>query len=197
MQGTSETTGQTGREDPPDEASVALRQKPTRDPVVYSQELALRICNRISLGETVTRICQDEGMPTECSIYDWVRKDKEGFKTIYTEARQLFWERLADEIIDISDDSSNDERTIMRRGQEITLPDHDHINRSRLRVDTRKFILAKRLPKQFGDNIDQDDKQQALAANILDLIKLVTQVARQPVQAHVIEVSPALLEDKK
>ena len=29
--------------------------------------------------------------------------------------------------------------------------DHDHIARARLRVDTRKWLLSKALPKVFGD----------------------------------------------
>jgi len=29
--------------------------------------------------------------------------------------------------------------------------DHEHIQRARLRVDTRKWILSKMLPKVYGD----------------------------------------------
>jgi hypothetical protein len=31
--------------------------------------------------------------------------------------------------------------------------DHDHIARSKLRVDTRKWLLAKCLPKIYGDRV--------------------------------------------
>ncbi len=34
--------------------------------------------------------------------------------------------------------------------------DHEHIHRSRLRVDTPKWVLAKALPKIYGDKIQTE-----------------------------------------
>ena len=159
--------------------SMAVAAGAPKAPVKYSPELATEICSRIANGETLTAICKEKNMPHTVTVGDWVRKRYYGFKALYNEARLYFWERLADEILDISEDGSDDYKTVTRRGRDIAVPDHDHINRARLRVDTRKFILSKRLPKQFGDNVDDDDKQQSIAAGILDIIKMVANVARQ------------------
>ena len=68
-------------------------------------------------------------------------------------ARARGWlPRLADEILEIADDSSSDyvERE-NKDGSTYIAVDHDHIARARLRVDARKWLLAKALPKMFGD----------------------------------------------
>lgn len=63
-------------------------------------------------------------------------------------ARELGYLRMADEILEIADDNASDTRTD-EDGNEFV--NHDVINRARLRVDTRKWMLSKCLPKIFGD----------------------------------------------
>ena len=55
---------------------------------------------------------------------------------------------LADEILEIADDSNRD---LIERADGVLTVDHEHIQRARLRVDTRKWILSKMLPKVYGD----------------------------------------------
>jgi hypothetical protein len=59
---------------------------------------------------------------------------------------------LADEIIDIADDGSNDwmEREL-ESGKTIEVLNAEHVARSRLRVDARKWVAAKLKPKKYGD----------------------------------------------
>ncbi len=60
--------------------------------------------------------------------------------------------RWADEALEIADDGSND--WMKRQGEDgevHVIYDHEHIQRSRLRVDTRKWLLSKVLPKVYGD----------------------------------------------
>src|SRR5690606_33337300 len=66
----------------------------------------------------------------------------------YREAQRASCELLAEEILAIADDSSGD-WTTDSDGNEVV--DHENIQRSRLRVDARKWILAKRHPEKFGD----------------------------------------------
>lgn len=75
--------------------------------------------------------------------------DVEGFAAQYTRARAVGYERLAEEILDISDDGRND--TYMTESGEAT--NHDVIARSRLRVDSRKWMLSKMLPKVYGEKL--------------------------------------------
>ena len=59
----------------------------------------------------------------------------------------------AEEIIEISDDSSGDELTDEDGKTRIN---SEFVNRSRLRVDTRKWLMARMAPKKYGDKITQE-----------------------------------------
>src|SRR3954451_5980053 len=109
----------------------------------YTRELMDEICRRLTEGESLLKICRSPGMPTEGGVRLWVREDRDGCRTRYTEARAVGYERLADELLEISDDTKHD--WMQRDGQRV--PDHDLVARSRLRVDTRKWLLSKILPK--------------------------------------------------
>jgi hypothetical protein len=81
----------------------------------------------------------------------WVLSDLHGFGERYARAKEIAAHMLAEEIAEIADDGSRD-YTVTEDGREI--PDHDHINRSKLRVDSRKWLLSKLLPKKYGDKVD-------------------------------------------
>ena len=74
----------------------------------------------------------------------------EKFRTDFLRARQIQAWRLADEILEIADDGAND--TYVDKEGHVRV-NHGNINRARLRVDTRKFIMAKMLPKIYGDKL--------------------------------------------
>lgn len=122
-------------------------------PTLYSKKLAEAICARIAQGEGLKGICAGDGMPTERCVYKWLRhEDHAEFVQMYAQAREDQQERWADEIIEIADDGTNDfvEREA-KSGKKFIIADQDHINRSRLRVDTRKWLLSKLMPRKYGD----------------------------------------------
>jgi hypothetical protein len=84
---------------------------------------------------------------------DWAKK--------YARAKELQMEFFADEIMEISDDSSGDTQT-NEDGKEIV--NHEHIQRSKLRVDTRKWLMSKLAPKKYGEaqRIDLNTSKQDL-----------------------------------
>lgn len=65
-------------------------------------------------------------------------------------------ELLADELFSIADDGSNDTYEATEGEEKSTRTDHDVINRSRLRIDTRKWYLSKVLPKIYGDKVTNE-----------------------------------------
>lgn len=77
----------------------------------------------------------------------WIQRD-EDFRKQYAESRTTQAEILASEIIEIADDGKNDTYTD-EDGRKLT--DYDVIARSRLRVDARKWIASKLLPKVYGE----------------------------------------------
>lgn len=140
----------------------AKRQAATKQPVAprrpgapstFTQQLGEEICRRMAEGETLTEICRSEGMPAFASVHRWADRHPE-FGEAFARAREAQAHRWAEEIIDISDDSRNDFITRQtERGEEVVV-NHEHISRSKLRVDSRKWLLAKVLPRVYGDKVE-------------------------------------------
>lgn len=123
----------------------------TGRPSTYRAEVAKAILDRLANGELLKAICRDAGMPAASTVRGWVLDDREGFAEAYERARMLGCYAIADELQDIADDSSGD-MAKDENGRPVV--NHENINRSRLRVDTRKWILSKMLPKQFGEKVE-------------------------------------------
>lgn len=121
---------------------------------VYTPELAEAICERLADGMTLRQACRDEGMPKESTVRRWVLSDTGGFCAQYARAREVGYQAMADELIEISDNGTNDwiERET-EAGRIVTEYNGDHVTRSRLRTDTRKWLLSKALPKVYGDRV--------------------------------------------
>lgn len=92
-------------------------------------------------------------MPGKTTVFRWLR-EIEQFRHQYTRAKEESADALADEMLDIADDSTNDwmERQL-KDGSIERVPDQENIGRSRLRVDTRKWIASKLKPKKYGEKL--------------------------------------------
>src|SRR5262249_49056706 len=118
----------------------------------YSPELADQICALVAEGNSLRVITEKPGMPCRRVVLYWLY-DHQDFRDKYEIARMLQAEYLAHEILEIADNSSGD-FIINEHGEQVV--DHENINRARLRVDTRKWLLSKLLPKKYGDRISAD-----------------------------------------
>lgn len=119
----------------------------------FTKEIGDKICVRLAAGVSLRTICQVDGFPAESTVRLWVLQNSNPeFTAQYVRARELQAEKWADEIVDIADDGSNDyiERT-RPDGSTFETVNSEHINRSKLRVDTRKWMLSKMLPKKYGE----------------------------------------------
>jgi len=120
-------------------------------PSKFTQTLANTICDRIAKGESVRRICEDANMPCRRTVNQWVA-DKEAFLRQYLRAREDQADFWAEQIIEISDNTDDDWTTKENAdGSEYEAVDHEHIQRSRLRVDSRKWLASKLKPKRYGE----------------------------------------------
>lgn len=110
-------------------------------------DVQMEICQRLMLGESVRRICKDEHMPAQSTVFQWlVSNDR--FRSAYELAKRLLAETLSEDILDISDDSSGD----FSEGPNGKAFNPEHVQRSKLRVDSRKWLAAKLAPKRYGDS---------------------------------------------
>lgn len=121
-------------------------------PTTYNAEIAATICERIADGQSLREICRDDDMPARAAVFKWLSIHKE-FADQYAHAREAQALHMADEILDIADDAKNDwvER-LDGNGEVIGWRENgEALQRSRLRVDARKWLLSKLLPKKYGE----------------------------------------------
>lgn len=122
----------------------------------YDPEIASTICEQLAEGKTLREICRAEGMPPESTVRNWALTDREGFAAQYTRAREIGYHSMADELLEISDDAKNDWMERNADENEGWQANGEHMQRSRLRVDTRKWMLSKALPKIYGDKVTHE-----------------------------------------
>ena len=114
------------------------------------------VCDRIAFGESLNSICRDETMPDKSTVIRWLMKGDPAVCNQYARAREMQAEIHADELIDIADDGHND--WMARKGEDDAgwQANGEHIQRSKLRIDTRKWTASKLRPKVYGDRIHQE-----------------------------------------
>lgn len=120
-------------------------------PPLYTIELGQLICERIAAGEALIAICKEPDIPTMSTVFTWIEKFPE-FAQSYARARDKRLQVMAEEIQAIADDSSGDLIEVVdKKGRTKTIVDQENIQRSKLRVDTRKWLLSKLAHKTYGD----------------------------------------------
>lgn len=120
-------------------------------PSEYTKEIGDKICEIISTSHKgLASIAKQDGMPSRNTIRGWVDKIPE-FSANYARAKEDQADFLAEEILEIADDTEGDKYTDKDGKEKI---DHENIQRSRLRVDARKWVASKLKPKSWGDKLD-------------------------------------------
>lgn len=128
-------------------------------PSDYTPELAAELCSQLAEGKSLRTVCLSDDMPHKSTIFRWLSiansaEWAEDFRDQYARAKQEAADAMADEILDISDDGSNDWMTINKYGGEFEVVNQEAVQRSKLRVDTRKWLMAKMKPKKYGEKLD-------------------------------------------
>lgn len=125
------------------------KPKPTGRPSTYTPKVARAITKRLAAGEPLASICRDEAMPAVRTVSHW-KEAHPGFLADFARARDEGFDTLAADCLEIADDGRRDYQTL-KDGREVV--DHDHIQRAKLRIETRLKLLAKWDPKRYGDSI--------------------------------------------
>lgn len=139
----------------PKAGKAPAARKPGR-PTTYTPEIADRICAELACGSSMRTVCKGEDMPAMSTVFLWLRTHKE-FSERYAQAKAEAADALVEEMLDIADDGTNDwMETHDKDGNAGYKLNGENVQRSRLRVDTRKWIASKLKPKKYGDRIDVD-----------------------------------------
>ena len=117
------------------------------------------IFDRISNGDSVRKILNSDrdnkNLPSRRVFNEWLSNDDQ-LSTQYAHACDVRAEQIFEDILQIADDQEKDFYTD-DDGREFV--NHNVINRARLRVDSRKWILSKLNPKKYSDKIQVDQSE--------------------------------------
>lgn len=150
-------------------------KRPQGGQTVFTQEKAAFLLEHLAEGKSLRRICEmEEALAFDpplkpSTVRQWVYDDVEGFAAQYAHARDLGLEAMADEIFDIADDGSNDLMTITKGDFSYDIENKEVTNRSKLRVEARKWYLSKLAPKRYGDKIEHTGPEGgAIVVRVID-----------------------------
>jgi len=133
--------------------------------MAFNQDTADSVCIALEDGASLRKAAESVGESAR-TILNWTRSNPE-FLTQYTRAREIGYLQLADAILNISDESDVE---VKYDGEETRLElSATAVARNRLRVDTRKWMLSKMLPKIYGDKLELSGDQN-------NPIKVVTRI---------------------
>lgn len=111
------------------------RGRPSR----YSDKLAVEICRRISLGELLKNICNDEHLPAYSTVMHWLWSDEyehfARFRHLYAQARAAQADAFLEEAMNAAR----------------TANDKDSAAAARVLADTIKWAAARLNPQKYGD----------------------------------------------
>jgi hypothetical protein len=123
--------------------------KPKRTPEDRERIASLVIEGVATRSDGLRALCAEHGVSVG-RFMDWVDSSPE-LAERYARAKQLQAELLAAEIVAIADES---EVVAQYQGEQVKLDlSPTAIQRNRLRVDARKWVASKLLPKVYGDKI--------------------------------------------
>jgi hypothetical protein len=119
---------------------------PAGRPSTYTPEIGQKICDAVAASECGLRktLEADPELPAFATVQGWLRNHAQ-FASTYAQARQLQIEAMAEDIVDLSNDDTLDP------------------NDKRIRIDTRKWLLSKLIPRTYGDKLDVTSGGEAIA----------------------------------
>jgi len=114
--------------------------KKTGRPSDYLPEVAADICSLLADGESLRKVCERPGMPNKATIFRWLAQHDE-FRDQYAKATETRADAIFEEMFDIADNVAEEAAAV---------------GKARLRIDTRKWALARMNPKKYGDKVSQE-----------------------------------------
>ncbi len=137
---------------------------------------------KLAIGESLVEICREDKMPGYSTIMEWLFKTYKpddprcDFPELYARAREVQAETYADQMVVLADQDAND--VLYDLGGHPVQATTVRIQRHRLQIDTRRWIISKLLPR-FADKVthEGDDKPIESEVEVLDDRELARQVA--------------------
>jgi len=121
----------------------------------YTPERGAAICARLMEGDSLRRICKARDMPAMSTVFKWL-SENEDFSKQYARAREIQAHIEFEEILEIADDANQDFKLKTdKEGKVVGIEFCEtHLQRAKLKIDTRKWRIARMAPKKYGDKLD-------------------------------------------
>jgi len=121
-------------------------------PTVSKKKLTKFLLLYSTTNKSWVTVCDEVGLSTT-AVWSYLHKSPE-FKVQYEAAREMKSHVFIEEILDIADDGTNDwETRHYKNGEEYEAVNQEVVRRSVLRVDARKWIASKFVPKMYADRL--------------------------------------------
>lgn len=130
------------------------RQRPVGRPTTMTTVVVDEFLFRMTHGMSLNKICAMEDMPSTTTIMRWIAENEE-FAKQYAAARTALADYLADETLDIADDARNDYMLKFNRdGSDYEVFNPEHVARSKLRIEQRKWYVSVLNPHKYNPKVD-------------------------------------------
>jgi hypothetical protein len=137
------------------------------------------IVDKVSAGKSVSTVLRDDNMPNWTRFQAMLEQD-ERLRAAYDKAVQDRADRLADEILQLSDE-------VMPDGLEGAMASA-WVQQKRMQVDARKWIASKLKPRTYGDRIDMTVRDERIS--VLDALEQAQSRVKTLTIDNVTDVNP-------
>jgi len=130
--------------------SQAALDNPGGQPTTYNVELCDEICEMISEGYPLRKLCREKKIAWR-TIYQW-QENHPDFAEKYQRARDMGMDAIFEDALEIADTMETASTTTSKpSGMEIK--EEDALGHRKLRIETRFKLLSKWNPKKYGDRV--------------------------------------------
>jgi len=129
-----------------------------RKRVEFSQAKFDEICARIAAGgegSSLRKICQEQGMPSRDAFNEWRKRNKD-LQEQYDNACLDRADVMFDEIVEIADECRVGEKRVTKANGDVEVTEVDMVDRAKVQIDARKWVLARMNRKKYGDKLGVD-----------------------------------------
>ena len=130
------------------------------------QKIMDALIEHVSEGNTIRAFCEEEGMPSFKTIYNWRSKDEE-FATRLARAREIGADAISEEVLKIADTEPEFAEQWSETGGS-KRRDAAFIQWKKLQIETRLNLLKVWFPQKFGAHISDSPKDaQPITINVV------------------------------
>ncbi len=159
-----------------------MPKKKNGRPTTYKTEVAVEVCTRLAIGESLVEITREDEMPGYRTVMRWLLEEypaddpRHEFRQMYARARVVQAETYADQMVVLADQDAND--VLYDLDGHPVQATNVRIQRHKLQIDTRKWIASKLLPR-FSDRVTVEggEKPLEIEVEVMDDREIARQTA--------------------